>query len=410
MGAESRSCAPPGAVVRRVSRRRTDQCAWVGSPNSVVILRRIGGAPPWPPAASPRDASAAPAWPQRSRPLRSCSVSSIRGDSCDRGACEGGRVRRRGRNAAGRAYEVIALITSLARRWEGYEREFDRAGRSRPHPAPTPPTPLPGLEEGSDRAGPRRGRLEASDARTMAAEAHPEPAARRNQNRERRRSDRPVLLLRGSLYQLHPRVPVPGRAQHPPHLHSAAQQVVGTARYRSRASGVGDQRQFPFPNSLRCESERFRNVLRFQVRIQGEDLRHSHPFGDHVDHDRDRDTQSTNARRTARLIGTNGDSRETHGLRLAYEALRWGLTKRPGLRQTGRLGKSFDSSGHERASMELPGAPGRYPFRTRAPRGQRSMWDRQTGSLRPLALAVKSTLSTPIDTKENCRHSGGGEQ
>jgi hypothetical protein len=85
------------------------------------------------------------------------------------------------------------------------------------------------------------------------------------------------------------------------------------------------------PSSPRStQLKRFRNVLGFQVRIQVEDLlrRKATPY--HIEHNRDRDAQSADARGPAQLVGRDCDTGARHGLSLAY---------RGGARDGRRLGQ-----------------------------------------------------------------------
>ncbi len=121
----------------------------------------------------------------------------------------------------------------------------------------------------------------------------------------------------------HPRTRDRTRAHERRYIRRAPALELGPARAHCRSAALvaGREGKLSLPHGFGGESERLGDVLPLQVGIQREDLLDTHAVRNHVHDHRDRNAQPTNTRDSAHLLGSNGDSREAHGARLARSRL-----------------------------------------------------------------------------------------
>jgi hypothetical protein len=148
--------------------------------------------------------------------------------------------------------------------------------------------------------------------------------------RSRRRAS-PGCALNGGLHQ----VSLRRRQREAPTVEHVARQERTAAEAqrgaekdycREAASAARDQRQLLLPHCLRREAESLRDVLRFEVRIERDDLVDRRAICNQFDDYRYRNAQSADARRTAQLLWTDRDARKRHSNRLAlrtYQEHSW---------------------------------------------------------------------------------------
>lgn len=83
---------------------------------------------------------------------------------------------------------------------------------------------------------------------------------------------------------------------------------------RPSTLGAGGRGRFLRSQGGRRKVERLGDVLRFEVRIEIEDVARRKPTRHHIEHDRDWDSKPTNARSPAELIRLHGNTVEDHEL------------------------------------------------------------------------------------------------
>lgn len=216
-----------------------------------------------------------------------------------------------------------SAISSFARELaaDGIEFDLRRPRRSRRQRGRSP--------QSSRRSGARRiawvagsGSMSGDEPR-RAGLLHPEQAVLRSRRRELPGSAQNQALLPGSWSRSRPEAPAHEHAARHRPIPAATRPTAAKGCCPEEASAAGCQRQLPFSDRFRREPERLRNVLRFEVRIERENLVHRRAIRDELDDHRDGDAQTANTRRPTQLIGPSRDARESHRNRLALWSALW---------------------------------------------------------------------------------------